>query len=370
MPLILGKKISELNQKTSFSNDELKNSYIAIASGNPNSYNYKVSIKNLLNSQTIDNEEIINYINSYKNLSYQYTDKEISLAYEEIRKNKELSYQYTYDKVSLAYEEAKINKELSYQYTYNQISTNSKYISQYKSAYTNIQVGNISANTNVSDLEKMNINELIDKMLFAETWNDPNYHHTIEFENVPASPVKFGTSFTAPTLKTEWNNNIDSDSDKTISTTTIEVNPSDYSDFNGSVTFSSKYSYNSGYYILNSSIGNKKTIEVPGVTDKSISVSINIYYPWYINENEYIGSKSEMTITLGGKPIIKIPETSTIDMFKASNDGISYNDVNLEGWSITEETITFGNISKIYKVYTKNEEYDSEYKHKITVTIK
>jgi hypothetical protein len=68
---------------------------------------------------------------------------------------------------------------------------------------------------------------------------------------------------------------------------------------------------------------------------------------------------------MGGQAVIKLPGTgSTINSFTVDG-GLGYTAVNLAGWTETTEELN----GTTYKVWTKNDAYQSDLPHKINFTL-
>jgi len=69
---------------------------------------------------------------------------------------------------------------------------------------TNVAVGNIAANTDISTLKGLSFTELFNRILFKETYNNPNYQHFVSIDTTQTL-VKVGTVMETPTVVTNWN---------------------------------------------------------------------------------------------------------------------------------------------------------------------
>lgn len=235
-------------------------------------------------------------------------------------------------------------------------------------------IGSIKAGSTLGDLEGKSYSEIIDAMLVNETWNDPGYTHTINLGNV-ANLVKVGSSVVVPSVSAIWNNNIQSDSEKTITTNLVKtIIGSSETVYNksGNSTFVLNYSYPEGYYNITSNLGNTKRITVPSKTNGSISKTVTATYPWFINNSEQalvaIGSSKTIEVSLTGSPSIKVPFANSTVSIQADL-GFGWMDVS---WDVTTDNTNLGNAvdeTVPYKIYSKPDSYSTSVKHKITITL-
>lgn len=235
-------------------------------------------------------------------------------------------------------------------------------------------IGSIKAGSTLGDLEGKSYSEIIDAMLVNETWNDPGYTHTISLGSV-ASLVKVGSSVVVPSVSAIWNNNIQSDSEKTITTNLVKtIIGSSETVYNksGNSTFVLNYSYPEGYYNITSNLGNTKRITVPSKTNGSISKTVTATYPWFINNSEQalvaIGSSKTIEVSLTGSPSIKVPFANSTVSIQADL-GFGWMDVS---WDVTTDDTNLGNAvdeTVPYKIYSKPDSYSTSVKHKITITL-
>lgn len=235
-------------------------------------------------------------------------------------------------------------------------------------------IGSIKAGSTLGELEGKSYSEIIDAMLVNETWNDPGYTHTISLGNV-TSLVKVGSSVVVPSVSAIWNNNIQSDSEKTITTNLVKtIIGSSETVYNksGNSTFVLNYSYPEGYYNITSNLGNTKRITVPSKTNGSISKTVTATYPWFINNSEQalvaIGSSKTIEVSLTGSPSIKVPFANSTVSIQADL-GFGWMDVS---WDVTTDDTNLGNAvdeTVPYKIYSKPDSYSTSVKHKITITL-
>ena len=235
-------------------------------------------------------------------------------------------------------------------------------------------IGSIKAGSTLGNLAGKSYSEIIDAMLVNESWSDPSYSHSINM-STPPSLVKVGSSVVIPTYSATWNNNIQSDNEKVI-TTSLSKNILGSSETKYNVSGTSKfiltYSYPAGYYTITSNLGNTKTVTVPAVSNGTITKSVTATYPWFINNTEQalvaIGSSKTIEIELTGSPSIKVPFTNSTVTIQADL-GFGWMDVN---WNVTTDDTNLGGAvdeTVPYKVYSKPDSYASSVKHKITIKL-
>lgn len=243
-----------------------------------------------------------------------------------------------------------------------------------RSTQVTTEIGSIKAGSTLADLAGKSYSEIIDAMLVNEVWNDPGYKHTISLENV-TSLVKVGTSVVTPVITAVWNNNIQSNSTKTITYNLIKtILGSSETVYNksGNSTFVLTYSYPEGYYDIISNLNNTKRITVPSKTNATISKTVTVTYPWFINNTEQalvaIGDSKTIEVELIGSPSIKVPFTNSIVTIQADL-GFGWMDVD---WDVSIDNTNLGGAvdeTVPYKVYSKSDSYSNSVKHKITINL-
>ncbi len=236
------------------------------------------------------------------------------------------------------------------------------------------EIGSIKAGSTLGDLAGKSYSEIIDAMLVNEVWNDPRYVHTVSLGTV-TSLVKVGTSVVIPAITAIWNNNIQSNSTKTITnslTKTILGSSETVYNKSGNSTFVLTYSYPEGYYDIVSNLGNTKRITVPSKTNATISKTVTATYPWFINTTEQalvaIGDSKTIEVELTGSPSIKVPFTNSTVTIQADL-GFGWMDVD---WDVSIDNTNLGGAvdeTVPYKVYSKSDSYSNFVKHKITINL-
>ena len=236
------------------------------------------------------------------------------------------------------------------------------------------EIGSIKAGSTLADLAGKSYSEIIDAMLVNEVWNDPRYVHTVSL-GIVTSLVKVGTSVITPAITAVWNNNIQSNSTKTITynlAKTILGSSETVYNKSGNSTFVLTYSYPEGYYDIVSNLGNTKRITVPSKTNGTISKIVTATYPWFINNTEQalvaIGDSKTIEVELTGSPSIKIPFTNSTVTIQADL-GFGWMDVD---WDVSIDNTNLGGAvdeTVPYKVYSKSDSYSNSVKHKITINL-
>lgn len=236
------------------------------------------------------------------------------------------------------------------------------------------EIGSIKPGSTLADLAGKSYSEIIDAMLVNEVWNDLRYVHTVSLGNV-TSLVKVGTSVVTPVITVVWNNNIQSNSTKTITynfTKTILGSSETVYNKSGNSTFVLTYSYPEGYYDIVSNLGNTKRITVPSKTNATISKTVTATYPWFINTTEQalvaIGDSKTIEVELTGSPSIKVPFTNSTVTIQAD---LGFGWMNVD-WNVTTDNTNLGEAvdeTVPYKVYSKPDSYSNSVKHKITINL-
>ena len=236
------------------------------------------------------------------------------------------------------------------------------------------EIGSIKAGSTLADLAGKSYSEIIDAMLVNEVWNDPGYKHTVSLGTI-TSLVKVGTSVVTPDITAVWNNNIQSNSTKTITNSlakTILGSSETVYNKSGNSTFVLTYSYPEGYYDIVSNLGNTKRITVPSKTNATISKIVTATYPWFINNTEQaliaIGNSKTIEVELTGSPSIKVPFANSTVTIQADL-GFGWMDVD---WDVSIDNTNLGGAvdeTVPYKVYSKSDSYSNSVKHKITINL-
>ncbi len=233
-----------------------------------------------------------------------------------------------------------------------------------------VAVGGIPAGTTVGDLRGKSLFELVDIVLFPTTVRDLVYP-TLTYR--PSySLIEVGSVFSRPVL-TFVQNDAGSEISRVekVTLNNVEIEATAYDQL-GTYKYTTTILYEAGEYLKDSK---------GQVTDQRVEagslVATSTYvttYPWYAGNSTNVikqslvafgSSSGEKTITMGAKACVKLPGIgSTINSFTVDG-GLGYTAVNLAGW--TESTEELNGVT--YKVWTKNDEYQSDLSHRINFTL-
>lgn len=236
---------------------------------------------------------------------------------------------------------------------------------------TNATVGNINAGTDVSTLRGLSFSEILTRMLFRESYNNPNYSHNISIDTTQ-TVVKVGDIMETPTVTAEWNINILPQQNIT-NALFVKINGGESLTFQpgssysvpGNYVFILSYSYPQGTYTVTSNFGNTREITAQA-GQGTLTKTVRATYPWYINDAEQlvlvpIAQSHTQEVFLSGSPKISIPGANSTCTIQADL-GFGYMDA---AWNKTTETRN----GVTYSVWTKPDSYSQEVKHKITFNI-
>ena len=231
-------------------------------------------------------------------------------------------------------------------------------------------VGGIMAGTTVGDLKGKPLVDIIDIMLFPTTVRDLVYP-TLSYR--PSYQlIEVGTAFSRPVL-TFVQNDAGSETNRTETVTLngVVIEANNYDEL-GTYNYSALVEYEAGEYLRDSKGQlTDQRVEAGSLTATATYVTT---YPWYAGNSTNVYKQSlvqfgmssgEKIITMGANAQVKLPGTnSTINSFTVDG-GLGYTTVNLGGW--TESTEELNGIT--YKVWTKNDPYQSDLSHKINFTL-
>lgn len=231
-------------------------------------------------------------------------------------------------------------------------------------------VGGIPAGTTVKDLKGKTLIEIVDIMLFPTTVRDlvyPSLSYRPSYQL-----IEVGSMFSKPVLTFTQNDaGVENNRVEKVTLNGIEIEISAYDQL-GTYKYTATVSYDAGEYLKDSKgeITNKR-VEAGSLTATATYITT---YPWYAGNKTNVskqalvafGSASgDKTITMGRQACVKLPGNgSKINSFTVDG-GLGYTAVNLAGW--TESTEELNGIT--YKVWTKNDEYQSDLSHKINFTL-
>lgn len=231
-------------------------------------------------------------------------------------------------------------------------------------------VGGIAAGTTVGDLKGKTLIEIVDIMLFPTTIRDLVYP-TLTYR--PSySLIEVGSEFSKPVLTFTKNDaGAESSRVETITLNNVEIEATAYDQL-GTYKYTAKVSYEAGEYLKDSKgqITDKR-VEAGTLTATSTYITT---YPWYAGNTAgttkqqlvaFNQSSGDKSITMGGQAVVKLPGSkSKINSFTVDG-GLGYTAVNLAGWTETTEELN----GTTYKVWTKNDSYQSDLSHKINFTL-
>lgn len=231
-------------------------------------------------------------------------------------------------------------------------------------------VGGVSLGTKVSELKGKTITEIIDYVLFPTTVRDLIYP-SLYYEPVPYI-VEVGTANNNPeAFFTTGDSGGEISREVKFSFNGSEIEKSNYSQL-GTYTHTTIVQYSAGEYLIdNKGQVTTKRIEAGEI---SASTSVTTTYPWFAGNTvnspkqsliKFGQSSGDITLALSGKAVIKLPgSNTTLNLFQVDG-GMGFLNIDLSGWTQTEETIN----GYPYKVWTKNDEYNEVLTHKINFTL-
>lgn len=232
-------------------------------------------------------------------------------------------------------------------------------------------VGGISQGTTVQSLKGKTISQILDELIFPTITRDLVYPRL--YYNFTSRIVEINTQSLSPTLTFEKNDA----GNETSRKETVLFNGSEVEDFTsynqiGTYTHKGTVSYDAGEYLVdNKGEVSEKRVEAGSLTATAEVIST---YPWYAGNTSNIykqelipfNKSSEVTISLTGNAVIKLPGKNTqLTSFKVDG-GLGYLDVNLDGWETSTEEIN----SYTYKVWSKKDSYSALLSHKINFILK
>lgn len=228
---------------------------------------------------------------------------------------------------------------------------------------TTLSDDTVSSNgTTVADLKGKAFSEIIDALVFPASVR--NLVQPRLYYSFTTQIVEVGSATLTPTLTFVQN-----DAGAEISRT--ESVSGEYTTV-GTYTHTGSVSYAAGEYLVNSR-GETTDKRVEAGTLTAIATVIATY-PWYsgtatqLVKQELIPfnqSSGDITISLTGKAVIKLPGANTqLNSFMVDG-GLGYLNVDLSSWTTSTESLN----GITYKVWTKNDEYSSILPHKINFTL-
>ena len=230
-----------------------------------------------------------------------------------------------------------------------------------------ITLGGITAGTTVGELRHKSIDEILDKLIFPTSVREliyPQFYYDKAYQL-----LEIGSSIIKPIL-TFIQNDAGDEISRTESLTFNgqEITEEIYSML-GTYIHSATIEYSEGPSLINNK-GEDTGIKVLAGSLTTNSEIITTY-PWYADSNKqqlipFNTSSGEIEIFLSGNANIKLPgKNSKLNLFQV-NGSLGYMDVDLTGWTKTEETIN----NYPYQVWTKNDSYPSLLPHKLNFILK
>lgn len=232
-------------------------------------------------------------------------------------------------------------------------------------------LGGISQGTTVGSLKGKTISEIIDILIFPTVVRDLVYPRL--YYSFTDRIVEINTPNLQPVLTFEKNDA----GEETSRNESVLFNSSEVEDFTsynkiGVYTHKGVVEYGAGEYLIDNKgeVSNKR-VEAGSLT---ATATVTATYPWYAGkENEIqkqelvpFNQSTDVTITLTGKAVIKLPgKNSQLNSFKVDG-GLGYLDVDLSGWETSTEEINH----YTYKVWTKKDSYSALLSHKINFILK
>lgn len=227
-------------------------------------------------------------------------------------------------------------------------------------------VGGIKEGTTTESLNGKTISDILDLMLF------PAYvrnliQPTLSYSSI-ASLVEVGDKILYPELTFTKNDaGPDFETIEYISYKDKEYSDTTYTRV-GTYVYHATVSYLAGDYLVN----NKGETTTSRIEAGKISTSTSTVatYPWYAGNTSGVTKQTLvpfdqdsgiLNVSLSREAVIKLPgNNTTLNSFKV-NGGLGYLDVDLDGWTTSEEQIN----GITYKVWTKNSSYASVLPHQL-----
>lgn len=232
-------------------------------------------------------------------------------------------------------------------------------------------VGGITQGTTVQSLKGKTISEIIDELIFPTITRDLVYPKL--YYSFTSKIVEINTQNLTPTLTFEKNDA----GNETSRSEVILFNNQEIENFTsydqiGMYIHRGTVQYDAGEYLID----NKGQVSQKRVEAGSLTADANVIatYPWYagntqdVNKQELVqfNKQTEVTLSLTGNAVIKLPGKNTqLTSFKVDG-GLGYLDVDLDGWETSTEEIN----SYTYKVWSKKDSYSALLSHKINFILK
>lgn len=223
----------------------------------------------------------------------------------------------------------------------------------------------------VEQLKNKSMSEIIDEVLFPAEVREL-VEPTIEYSDIETL-VEINTPVYFPQVEY-----LAGDAGETIASTnevTLRGLPyeNDYYDQVGTYIFTAITQYDDGEYLKNNR-GETTNLRIEAGA-VSTTKSVKVTYPWFAGNTEEGITKQELVpvneqsgfleFSLSKHAVIKIPGNRSIIHSFRVDSGLGYLDVDMDGWTFTQETIN----DVPYKVYTKQDSYAAILPHIINFTI-
>lgn len=232
-------------------------------------------------------------------------------------------------------------------------------------------LGGIAEGTTVSSLKGKTISEILDILIFPTIVRELVYPKLSY--NFTSRIVEVNTPNLQPILTFEKNDAGEETSRNEI-VTFNGSNVEDFSTYNkvGDFIHKGTVEYSAGEYLID----NKGQVSNKRVEAGSLiaTATVTATYPWYAGNKQEVmkqelipfNKSTEVTVTLTGNAIIKLPGKNTqMTSFKVDG-GLGFLDVDLTGWETSTEEIS----GCTYKVWTKTDSYSALLPHKINFILK
>lgn len=266
---------------------------------------------------------------------------------------------------------------------------------------SNKAVGALASGTSMASLKGKTFSEILEQMLVEDSWVTPTQSHTVSI-GTPTSPVIIGSAVTVPSITATWNNKVtpvEGEAKVTYTTKMVEENGQTIENWTGishyknpgTVSYTFKYSYPKGKYVKTSVLGNKEEFEVAAVTNQTISRTVEVSAPVWINGTEYkstsqlgvldtekqLGSTSSpitLPISAAGACVILVPFVNS-ELHVYRDNGFNSYEVQDKVFTYKgTETKEYGEgtnkVTVTYKKYSNDTAYGSTQKVYLKFTLK
>ena len=223
----------------------------------------------------------------------------------------------------------------------------------------------------VEQLKNKSLSEILDEVIFPAEVREL-IEPTIEYSDIETL-VEKGSPIYYPQVEY-----LAGDAGETVATSNVVMfngqnYEGDYYDQVGTYIFTAIVQYDDGEYLKNNREETTNLrIEAGAV---SVTKSVKVTYPWYAGSTENGVTKQELVpineqsgildFPLSGHAIVKLPgENTQISSFRVDS-GLSYLDVDMDGWAYSTEVLN----GITYRVWTKQDSYSAILPHRINFRI-